>query len=1779
MKGDFTRFTHHPGKHYSRVLKQQGRVDLDADWNAADDIRAHLERTEAIDVIGRCGVPQNSNGFLIEVGAGGALTFTPGRLYVDGILAEHEGTAPIPLAGQPDLPDYELPTEPGVYLVYADVWERHVTALEDADIREVALGGPDTMTRLRTICQVKLAPIDDPDATDPLACRPFPGIVRTGRLEARAEEAIDDDNPCTVPAGAGYRGLENRLYRVEIHDDGRDEDGTVVRTPTFKWSRDNGAVVLPIAAGGIDGDEVTLAHLGPDDVLTVKVGNWVEVLGDATELGRRWGTLAQIAPDGIDKAERQLTLTDDVSVHGGEGHLKVRRWDHQGTDDVPLQDGAVPVQTGWYALEDGIEVRFEASGEYRTGDYWLIPARTREGDVLWPPPGEPEAETFQLPHGIDHHTCTLAMVERTDTGWGDPRDCRPLFPPLTEVDTGGCCIDVRPGDDVREAVARAVRAGGGRICLCTGTHTVDGPLLLLNVENITIAGQNPSTVLQLRGVDNQGRGGIVIDGSRRIALRSMVMLGENVPALVTVVEGANPENKEPTHTVTLADLALINPSFANEGPLRCAVRLTDTDDVLLHDCRLLAEVGLLTRFGRALPDIPTSSETPGGEQPEPEMHTIDFDDLSPDLPPQNAGTTIATGGADVAVLPFRFESGETGDGAVIVEAGAEGAGLRLRCRNAALGFNFVRDFGGPATDLSLHIENQQLLFNVEVNDELRVFSDFAAIDGDTIGGVTVDVESEELPNGGTRRVLSMTGEVRRMAVGGMLVAVDEVQFTIQPDLPLPEHVPLVYGDGARNVHLHRVQMRYTAFGIWAARADGWHLHDCDLRLHDLNRLDEVPLGDAEALAAALDVFADAASLDNAALAQAEGTAVKSFCWRNGTIADSTLEGRHGFDAFWCMDSSIHGCTVHAAERGLGAFWLHAADWRDNRITCLNGPAFTFVGSHRTRLTGNRMQGAQGLLRGILRDALVDLYRSMRETVRAYDRTPGDEPETLALWVLLEESLRIMGLSALLDAAQTIVDRTLELLQTLDLDDVEVPDALRDPLLYALATALHDELENLAAGEGTPLWARLSPLVPVIALTVADNEMTTSADTILIEQLLTFGGMRIEGNRLASENGQTVRVEAWPYAANAALVAYLLRLILRMLPEGIDALRGLLDADIPDEIDEEDQRAAFEALREAANGFLDMLEGLVARWQRGFEALTVTDYRIAGNTLHSLNTAVESNLFELAVLDNHITLRERPVSNDEVLELTAELARSESLEAVGTVAYAGDVASIDYTGYTLTEDEPTAELYLDDERTYYHRNVRYAGEIEERSSERARLAASENYHYLGWNDLGANVRGDAGRYHEAVAAGNAERARATYLALGHRLREAVNSYGIWTKGAGCRIAGNHVLVPDDLDEDTQARGGIRLQGDEKVNVVIVLLGVLGSVLPDLDPMLGVTETLIESNEILGGVGHGINILEMSGNQGDEPEGEGDEDILPFQALYDLKVRGNQIRGMAGAGLVIDPTTLAVNVDIENNLITLCSNRPGTAGFTDAKGGIIITNAVLCRLRGNQISRCGNLEEDVPGIGLTGIVGLTLNDNHLLRNGGVNDEFPGGGIRLLDVYGGVDVSDNELIYNTAYGIRWRSRFIGERAAHGGANEVLEHLFLLWHSYLGSVTDADLYLPQVRITGNLVRSTNPNSPWPEAFDLAAPAQRLLVEGNTCHTRSLQRAGRIQQLAFGLINGNFFDLPAEGDSSPPPLEVEGDRATRLIITSNQSTGSTPISVSGVPAGNIQKGFNQPNF
>src|SRR5690348_12389804 len=88
MKGDFSRIRFEKNKHYTAVLEQQGRVDLDADANEQRAIDHTLRETINRDVIGRYGAPEAAPGFEIKID-GDKIQIGPGRYYVNGILCEN----------------------------------------------------------------------------------------------------------------------------------------------------------------------------------------------------------------------------------------------------------------------------------------------------------------------------------------------------------------------------------------------------------------------------------------------------------------------------------------------------------------------------------------------------------------------------------------------------------------------------------------------------------------------------------------------------------------------------------------------------------------------------------------------------------------------------------------------------------------------------------------------------------------------------------------------------------------------------------------------------------------------------------------------------------------------------------------------------------------------------------------------------------------------------------------------------------------------------------------------------------------------------------------------------------------------------------------------------------------------------------------------------------------------------------------------------------------------------------------------------------------------------------------------------------------------------------------------------------------------------------------------------------------------------------------------------------------------------------------------------------
>lgn len=464
MSGDFSRWSHEPWRSFESVLLQQGRVLTDADWNEGAAILLRRFQAGTLDTLGRAAVPlETADAFRIALPASGQLTIGPGRAYVDGLLAENHGDPrdawtpvlaeqagkdPVDYGQQPFLPDPPpLPTA-GTHVVYLKVWQREVTAVEEPRLIEPALG-IDTTARRQTVWQVRWVAVPASvgcgtpltSVAEFLAAEP----AAAGRLTATTADVPGQPDPCIVSPSGGYAGTENQLYRVEIHDPGAPGAGA-----TFTWSRDNATVASRITEIPASLDRVVVESLGHDDVLAFHDGDWIEITDDGLEFAGQPGELRRIRPGGgVDDATNTILLTTPLpaglfAVDGfgrtlPERNTRVRRWDQRGsivdaagseiTDlDDPAATGSIPVPAAGdeVLLEDGIVVSFSldpAGGTFRTGDFWLLPARTASASV--------EGLVDAPPRGIHAHYAPLALLSLP----GGVTDCRTVFPPLTGLDS------------------------------------------------------------------------------------------------------------------------------------------------------------------------------------------------------------------------------------------------------------------------------------------------------------------------------------------------------------------------------------------------------------------------------------------------------------------------------------------------------------------------------------------------------------------------------------------------------------------------------------------------------------------------------------------------------------------------------------------------------------------------------------------------------------------------------------------------------------------------------------------------------------------------------------------------------------------------------------------------------------------------------------------------------------------------------------------------------------------------------------------------------------------------------------------------------------------------------------------------------------------------------------------------------------------------------------------------------------------------------------------------
>ena len=567
MPSDRSRSSHDIRYNYSGVVTQQGRVILDRDFNALQQIVNSEIESDALDIIGPCGTPDN--GFAVSLAASGQTSpplwsppaplsppgiepfdflVSPGTMYLGGeraVLPKVRQNGEIATYSYFDQPDWINPTNPfgsdkfstfsralRFEAVYLHVVEQEVSAAEDPDLLDVALGGPDTTQRLRLMRYIRRQSTPDntcadafTDVVNGFAARGLTfdaasmRLLPAAKLQVSFTETQAVSDPCDPTASGGYLGEDNQLIRVQIVTPG--SAASPVQQPTLAWGYDNASFIYRVAklpAGATANVSTLQLGSNPVDAFHTPIqGQLVEVLRttavlesepDQTAAPGSQSTIVRCVAEPIGKfftlAQPYDPSTQTVVLDGtlpseyasDPNPLFIRVWQGQvafdptGGTPAPLTD--ITNQGMPPGLQVAITVAPGSGGGQvaaPVGAYWMIAVRPSTPQGVYP---EQLLVTPQPPDGPRQWICPLAVIDwtgATASPSGQPvvTDCRQTFDNLVDLSKrgAGCCrVSVSPtnfgaGKTLQSVIDQAVGlAQGVTVCLNPGVYTFDQPLRL-----------------------------------------------------------------------------------------------------------------------------------------------------------------------------------------------------------------------------------------------------------------------------------------------------------------------------------------------------------------------------------------------------------------------------------------------------------------------------------------------------------------------------------------------------------------------------------------------------------------------------------------------------------------------------------------------------------------------------------------------------------------------------------------------------------------------------------------------------------------------------------------------------------------------------------------------------------------------------------------------------------------------------------------------------------------------------------------------------------------------------------------------------------------------------------------------------------------------------------------------------------------------------------------------------------------------------------------------------
>ncbi len=647
---DISRRLLHPEHHYTGVRAQQSRPLLDSDVNEGELLDDEDRRRDVVDVVGPHGstdegftvgkVKKPSYDFPIHAGSYwlGGLRFeisdlgttpaTPQRFQKQlNWLQQDRGGLISPIPAPPK-------STPRQDLVYLAAWEQSVSAVEDPELLELALGGPDTTSRVRRMHRVLAragtpGPTDCVDAFKALVAQLTSGghsfdwknheLLSGARLTVIPDKGTDGDL-CKPALHDGYVGSENQAIR--IHCSGPDR---------FLWGYDDTAPLYRIdIPADRDQDTVTITLLTPprDSAHYPTVGQVLEILpwGAALANGEKaadhhisptigGGVYLRVVTSYdpntrlLDARPFDKTKLDNMIVWLNlraetNKYFYARVWNPG--DDAPESGFGVQFKVGKPVSLVGTGLSVVFAKKAIPGDHWILAARPAEPTrvVPW------DLLSGAAPHGPRRFYCPLAMIHwGADAATAVVHSCRTTFHPLTR--RGRCC-SVTVGDGQTsfgdyKTITDALRAlpvdVPAKICVLPGVY--NERVIIQNRRDLVIEGCGPRTILRRPAGNNTSKGLITITGCARVTLRDLKIeaVGLYGVMIFDAVEGpafhAHDITLESLDITTYRDMVIAAPTLTQLwiSPTSSPIPLSPiaaylTDELSIRGCNLTMGPGI-----------------------------------------------------------------------------------------------------------------------------------------------------------------------------------------------------------------------------------------------------------------------------------------------------------------------------------------------------------------------------------------------------------------------------------------------------------------------------------------------------------------------------------------------------------------------------------------------------------------------------------------------------------------------------------------------------------------------------------------------------------------------------------------------------------------------------------------------------------------------------------------------------------------------------------------------------------------------------------------------------------------------------------------------------------------------------------------------------------------------------------------------------------------------------------------------------------------------------------